>query len=429
MKKDIQAIRGMQDILPDECERWSNLEKTLAEIARQYCYREIRFPIVEFVELFSRSIGENTDIIEKEMYLFNDRNGDKLALRPEGTASCVRVGIEHGLLHNQIQRLFYYGPMFRHERPQRGRYRQFHQFGVEAYGLTGPAIDLELMLIARRFWQELGIEDLVTLQINTLGSLESRQRYRQCLIDYLQQNYSLLDDDSRRRLQTNPLRVLDSKNPLLQELLWGAPKLFDHLDDSSRRHFNELLTMLDHMKISYVINHGLVRGLDYYNLTVFEWVVASQDTLAQNAICAGGHYDSLVATLGGKSTPAVGFAIGIERLLALISERQSPASANMVYLIAFGDQAMVHSMRIAEHLRRQGGRRQSGKMIMVDCGGGGLKSQLKRADRSGAQIALILGSAELARGEVVVKYLRDQRPQQSIRIDDIMDFLQNQEFC
>jgi histidyl-tRNA synthetase len=348
------------------------------------------------------------------MYLFDDRNGDKLALRPEGTASCVRVSIEHGLLYNQIQRLFYCGPMFRHERPQKGRYRQFHQFGVEAYGLSGPVIDLELMLIAKRFWQELGIEDLVTLQINTLGSLESRQRYRQCLVDYLQQHYNLLDGDSQRRLQTNPLRVLDSKNLLMQELLQGAPKLFDYLDEASRKHFDELLAMLDHMKVSYVINHGLVRGLDYYNLTVFEWVMISQDTLAQNTLCAGGRYDSLVATLGGKPTPAVGFAIGMERLLSLVSERLSPAEANMIYLITLGDQAMVHSIRIAEQLRRQGG-----KMVLVDCGGE-LKAQLKRADKSGAQIALILGDAELAREEITVKYLRDQRPQQSVKMKEIL---------
>ncbi|MDR1057303.1 MAG: histidine--tRNA ligase [Coxiellaceae bacterium] len=407
----------MNDILPDTSSYWASLEVLLRRVVIQYGYREIRFPIVEFTELFSRTIGEATDIVEKEMYTFADRNGDSLTLRPEGTAGCIRAGIEHGLFYNKVQRLFYYGPMFRHERPQKGRYRQFHQFGVEAYGLAGPDIDVEIMLLAMRFWQELNIDRNVVLQINTLGNSEVRAKYRQHLVEYFNQHLDILDEDNRRRLLANPFRILDSKNPMMQDLIQKAPKILDDLDQSSRDHFEKLCKMLDQLKLAYVINPCLVRGLDYYCLTVFEWV-ATDDKWAQNAICAGGHYDGLVAAMGGKSTPAIGFALGLERLLALVANNLLLPVMDIIYLVILSEQAMITGMSLAENIRKS-----TKAKIIVNCGGGDLSVQLKRADKSGAKIALILGVTELANDEVLIKYLREDKPQQKVKIDKIKDFL------
>ena len=413
--KNIQAIRGMHDVLPDEIGYWKALERILFTIAEQYGYQEIRFPLIEFTELFSRSIGEGTDVVEKEMYTFVDRSSDSLTLRPEGTASCIRAGIEHGMLHNQIQRFFYYGPMFRHERPQKGRYRQFHQFGVEAYGMAGPAIDLEMILMAMRFWQDLGIEHKVILQINTLGDCDSRLEYRQHLVDYFYRNYGLLDGDGIRRLNSNPLRLLDSKNPRLKDVIDGAPKILDYLNSDSREHFDQLVSMLKQLEIPHVINPHLVRGLDYYNSTVFEWVVLDQKELSQNSICAGGHYDSLVANLGGRETSAIGFALGMERLLALVGEELSSPSCNLIYLVTLGKRAIVSGMQFVQDLRCK-----LGKKILVDCQGGDLKSQLRRANKSGAEIVLILGDNELDRGEIIVKYIKGAWEQRVVKLDELI---------
>jgi len=383
----------------------------------QYGYREIRFPILEFTKLFARTIGENTDIVEKEMYTFLDRNGDSLTLRPEGTAGCIRAGIEHGLFYNKIQRLFYYGPMFRYDRPQKGRYRQFHQFGVEAYGLVGPDIDVEIMLLAMRFWQELKIDRHVILQINTLGNAAVRAKYRGHLAEYFNRYLDVLDEDSKRRLLSNPLRILDSKNPEMGDLIKNAPKILDDLDRESREHFEKLCRMLDQAKLPYVINPCLVRGLDYYCLTVFEWI-AAENKHAQNAICAGGHYDSLVAEMGGKSTPAIGFSLGLERLLSLAIDNLALPFFDIIYFIALGEQAIHTSMLLAENIRKN-----SSANVIVNCGGGDLSTQLKRADKSGATLALILGEEELANKEVLIKYLREKKPQQRIKIENIEIFL------
>lgn len=416
--KNIQAVRGMNDILPDASSYWTVLETLLRRIAAQYGYHEIRFPIVEFTELFARTIGESTDIVEKEMYTFLDRNGDSLTLRPEGTAGCIRAGIEHGLFYNKIQRLFYCGPMFRHERPQKGRYRQFHQFGVEAYGLAGPDIDVEMMLLAMRFWQELKIDDRVILQINSLGNTDVRAKYRKHLVEYFNQHLDILDDDSKRRLTLNPLRILDSKNPKLQDLIKNAPKILDYLDDGSRDHFTALCKMLDQVKLPYVVNPHLIRGLDYYCLTVFEWFMAEDKSAAQNAICAGGHYDGLVATMGGKSTPAIGFAIGLERLLTLVANNLTPQPLDTIYFITLGKEAATVGISLAENIRKT-----SYANVIVNCGGGDLKTQLKRADKSGATLALIIGDEELANKEVLIKYLREDKPQQKVKLEDIYNFV------
>lgn len=413
--KNIQAIRGMHDILPDVSKSWSIVEELLSRIASQYGYREIRFPLLELTELFTRAIGEATDIVEKEMYTFFDRNGDSLTLRPEGTASCIRAGIEHGLLYNQIQRLFYYGPMFRHERPQKGRYRQFHQFGVEAYGLAGPDIDVEMMLLAMRFWQELKIEHQVELQINTLGQLRSRTDYRKDLVRYFSDNHQILDEDSQRRLTTNPLRILDSKNPGLTDLIKNAPMIFDYLTNEDQEHFTKLCGMLDQVKIPYSINPGLVRGLDYYGLTVFEWV--TKNSGAQNAICAGGHYDGLVGQMSGRPTPAIGFAIGLERLLVLVADGLANSALPTIYLVILGNELSSVGMVIAEKIRKN-----SKVDVIVNCGGGSLSAQLKRADKSSAVVALILGEAEFARGEVLIKYLREDKPQLAVKIENIGNY-------
>ncbi len=401
----------MNDCLPEVSGIWQQVESTLRTVVASYGYQEIRTPVVESTDLFKRSIGEVTDIVEKEMYTFEDRNGDSLTLRPEGTASCVRAGNEHGLLYNQQQRLWYMGPMFRHERPQKGRYRQFHQFGVEAYGLDGPDIDLEVILLSARLWKAFGIADHVKLQINSLGSNEARQAYREALIEFLTARADQLDEDSRRRMETNPLRVLDSKNPEVQAALEGAPSLIDHLDSESEQHFSQLCERLSQAGIEYEINPRLVRGLDYYNRTVFEWVTNSLGS--QGTVCAGGRYDGLVEQLGGKSTPAVGFAMGMERLVLLLTtlkaEVQDTSSAD-IFVTALGEDAAAYAVTVAEQVRDT----VPGARVMMHCGGGNLKKQLKRADKTGARVALLLGSDEAQNQQVTIKPLRDGQEQSTI---------------
>ncbi len=414
--KRITAIRGFNDVLPAETPLWRHLESVMAEVLDAYGYQQIRLPIVESTELFSRSIGAATDIVEKEMYTFVDRNEDSLSLRPEGTAGCVRAGEEHGLFHNQTQRLWYAGPMFRHERPQKGRYRQFHQIGVEAFGMAGPDIDAELILLTARLWRRLGLGDVVALQINSLGSVESRQKYRTDLVAWLRARADQLDEDSRRRLESNPLRILDSKDEKTQRLLDAAPTLADYLDDESREHFARLCALLDAAGVPYRRNHRLVRGLDYYGKTVFEWVTAALG--AQGTVCAGGRYDGLVEQLGGRSTPAVGFAVGVERLVLLLAqtaEPASPATTTDVYLVAVGDAATDRALLLAEELRDA----LPGLRLQTHCGGGGFKSQMKKADRSGALVALVLGEDELAGGNVGLKMLREDVAQETVSMQQI----------
>lgn len=422
--KTIQAIRGMNDILPDAIPYWHHIEATFRRIMAAYGYQEIRFPIVENTDLFKRSIGEVTDIVEKEMYTFDDRNGDSLTLRPEGTAVCVRAATEHGLLYNQTQRLWYMGPMFRHERPQRGRYRQFHQIGVEAFGMDGPDIDVELILLSARLLRELGLLEHVTLQLNSLGTSESRQIYRDALKDHLQLHHESLDEDSQRRLLTNPLRVLDSKNPALAQIIADAPKLSDYLDNDSRHHFDQLCGSLNHAGVRYEVNPCLVRGLDYYGKTVFEWVT---DRLgAQGTVCAGGRYDGLVAHLGGRATPAVGFAAGIERLVELVREVAGERLPEVphVYLALMGEEASREGLRIAEQLRDH----VSGLRVLTHCGGGGLKAQMKRADKSGAHYALLVGDDEIQSGLLTLKSLREASDQQQLTLDACITRLSQQSF-
>jgi len=419
MAKHIKSIRGMHDVLPDETHRWQAFEAIIRQLMAAYGYREIRMPLVESTDLFCRSIGEVTDIVEKEMYTFEDRNGDMLTLRPEGTASCVRAGIQHGLLHNQVQRLWYSGPMFRHERPQKGRYRQFHQFGVEAFGIATPDIDAELIIIGARLWKELDLKN-IRLELNTLGSSEARARYKQILVEYLRQHYELLDEDSRRRLESNPLRILDSKNPAMQEMLGQAPDLFDHLDEESLAQFDKLRSLLDAVGIDYRINPRLVRGLDYYCKTVFEWV--TDELGAQGTICAGGRYDGLVEQLGGKATPAAGFALGMERILALLEAQQEQSSETIdAYMVILGERCELKGLQLAEQMREQ---LPQLKMI-CHCGGGSMKSQMKKADKSGAQVALILAEDELNAERFTVKYLRQKKEQVSVSFVEISDFLEN----
>ena len=417
MAKSIQSIRGMHDVLPDDSYRWQAFETVIRQLMATYGYREIRMPLVESNDLFCRSIGEVTDIVEKEMYTFEDRNGDRLTLRPEGTASCVRAGIQHGLLHNQVQRLWYSGPMFRHERPQKGRYRQFHQFGAEVYGIDTPDIDAELILISARLWQQLGLKG-VRLELNTLGSNEARAEYKQVLVDYLNQHRELLDEDSLRRLATNPLRVLDSKNPAMKQMLDRAPALTDHLDDESRQQFDKLKASLDEVGISYTINPRLVRGLDYYCKTVFEWV--TDELGAQGTICAGGRYDGLVEQLGGKPTPAIGFALGMERILALLeSQQQQPLQTVDIYMILIGAASEIKGLQISENIRDA----LPGVKMITHCGGGSVKSQMKKADKSGAGIALIIAEDELENEQVTVKYLRENKEQVTVSVDELAAFI------
>ncbi len=418
MSKQIQAIRGMNDCLPEMTGLWQWAEQILRDTVASFGYQEIRMPIVESTDLFKRSIGEVTDIVEKEMYTFADRNGDSLTLRPEGTASCVRAGNQHGLLYNQQQRLWYLGPMFRHERPQKGRYRQFHQFGVETYGISAAEIDAEVIGLSADLWRAFGISEHVTLELNTLGSNEARENYKRALVDYLLQFESALDDDSKRRLHTNPLRILDSKNPDVQGILDGAPCLHDCLDSESKVHFDRLTKLLDAQGISYRINPRLVRGLDYYNQTVFEWVTESLG--AQGTVCAGGRYDGLVEQLGGKSTPAVGFALGMERLVLLLESlgaKNQVSSPVDVYVMPMNSNALAKSMSVASELRRA----VDGLKVQLHCGGGNFKKQMKRADKSGAIIGLIIGETEMSQDSVSVKYLRDQsKEQQTLTLDELI---------
>lgn len=405
MSKTIKSLRGMHDVLPGQTPGWSRLESTLRQTACQYGYQEIRTPIVEQTALFARGIGEVTDIVEKEMYSFDDRNGDSLTLRPEGTASCVRACLEHGLIHNQQRKLWYIGPMFRHERPQKGRYRQFHQFGVEAFGIQGAELDVELMLMAARLWQQLGITD-VQLQINTLGSAEARAAHRVELIEYLKRHADDLDEEASARLESNPLRILDSKNPAVQAVVAHAPALEGHLDEADRAHFAEVQQLLTAAGVPFVVNPRLVRGLDYYNRTVFEWV--TQSLGAQGTICAGGRYDGLVAQLGGKPTPAAGFAMGLERLVELIGQEDDQSTAD-VYVLWPEPAAKWAALSAAEALRHA----LPDLRIQCTLDGGALKNQLKRADRSGARFAVIIEDMN-ATETWRIKSLRQDAPLQPV---------------
>jgi len=418
----IQSIRGMNDILPEQTPLWQYIERTAAQLLAAYGYQEIRFPILEQTELFKRSIGEVTDIVEKEMYTFEDRNGDSLTLRPEGTASCVRACEQNGLLFNQTQRLWYAGPMFRHERPQKGRLRQFHQIGVEAFGMSGPDIDAELIFLTARLWRKLGVDAHVTLELNSIGSAGARAEYKSALVVYLQQFADRLDADSQRRLLTNPLRILDSKDAATRELLVDAPVLSDYLDDESKQHFAALRELLDRVGLRYTINPALVRGLDYYGKTVFEWTT---DKLgAQGTVCAGGRYDGLVEQLGGKAMPAVGFGMGIERLVLLLEACDcipaDIAALPQVYIVAAGAGAEARAQVLAETLRNS----LPDLALITHCGGGSFKSQFKRADKSGAQMALILGDQEVEAGTINIKWLRnEQREQQTMAQTQLPEFL------
>ena len=407
MQNKIQAVRGMNDILPDQSHLWEWFEATVHDWLRAYGYRNIRMPILERTDLFVRSIGEVTDIVEKEMYTFVDQlNGESLTLRPEGTASCVRAVIEHNLLYGGAQRLYYAGPMFRHERPQKGRYRQFHQVGVEALGYAGPDIDAEHIVMCARLWRTLGLGE-VKLDLNTLGSSEARSRYRSRLIEYLEQHVASLDEDARRRMHSNPLRVLDSKNPALQELIANAPRMTQDMDEASLSHFEGVQRLLREADVVFELNPRLVRGLDYYNLTVFEWSGANAGS--QGAVCAGGRYDGLLEQIGGKSAPACGFAIGIERVLALVQEAQNAAAAPGpdIYLVQQGEVAGSFAFRAAEQLRDHG------LTVYLDCSHASFKSQMKKADSSGAPYAIIVGDDEARAQQLSVKPLRKQAEQSS----------------
>jgi histidyl-tRNA synthetase len=401
MDRKLQAVRGMNDLLADELPWWQRVEAAARELFADYGYREMRVPLVERAELFSRSIGEHTDIVEKEMYSFDDRGGDRLSLRPEATAGVVRAAIEHGLLHNQRQRLWTAGAMFRHERPQQGRYRQFHQIDCEALGYPGPDIDAEVVQISARLWRKLGLQG-VRLSVNSLGTPESRRRYRALLTDYLAARRDALDRDSLRRLEANPLRILDSKNPAMRDVVEGAPRLLDHLDDESRRHFDRFLELLEACGIEAEVDPRLVRGLDYYTRTVFEWRTSALG--AQDAVCSGGRYDGLVEQLGGEPTPAVGWALGIERLIALMRSAGIAADPTQpaVYLVMAGERAEAQGLALAERLRDA----LPGRGVVANMEGGSFKAQLKRADRSGAAVALIVGDDEAERGVATVKWLR-----------------------
>lgn len=414
----------MNDLLPEQSVQWQYLEKAVRDCVASYGYQEIRFPIVESTDLFKRSIGEVTDIVEKEMYTFDDRNGDSVTLRPEGTASCVRACEQHGLLYNQTQRLWYAGPMFRYERPQKGRLRQFHQIGVEAYGMAGPDIDAELLLLTASLWRQLGVIDALTLEINSLGTNEARETYKAALVDYLNERKDQLDEDSQRRLDSNPLRILDSKNQHTQALLDEAPQLLDYLDDESRSHFEQVQRLLSEAGVEFRVNPRLVRGLDYYSKTVFEWVT---DKLgAQGTVCAGGRYDGLIEQLGGKPNSAVGFAMGVERLVLLLEALDSfpdslPAAADIYIVAASNDveKAQCAAANLAESVRAE----LSGYRVVNHCGGGSFKSQLKKADRSGASIALILGDQELEQNQVLIKPLRGQSEQQTVAHGELLPTL------
>ncbi|MDF4433902.1 histidine--tRNA ligase [Vibrio parahaemolyticus] len=401
MAKTIQAIRGMNDCLPTQSPLWQKLENTVKNVISAYGYNEVRMPIVEETNLFSRAVGEETDVVSKEMYTFDDRNGDSLTLRPEGTAGCVRSCIQNSLINRDEQRLWYMGPMFRHERPQKGRYRQFHQCGVEVFGLNGPDVDAELIMMTARLWRELGIDKHVRLELNSIGSQEDRTDYRTALVAFLEQHIDVLDEDCKRRMHTNPLRVLDTKNPDIQAILGDAPRLSEYLGEESKAHFAGLCELLDAAGIEYTVNERLVRGLDYYNRTVFEWITESLG--AQGTVCGGGRYDGLVEQLGGKPTPAVGFAMGLERLVLMLEtlELTDVRRSVDVYVVTAGEGTMMAGMKLAEQLREA----ISGVRVMNHFGGGNFKKQFKRADKVGAVVALVLGENEVADNTVVLKDL------------------------
>tara|TARA_R110000868_G_scaffold235421_3_gene489373 strand:- start:6124 stop:7416 length:1293 start_codon:yes stop_codon:yes gene_type:complete len=424
-KKDIiNSVRGMNDVLPDESILWQYLENILLNLTKQYSYQEVRFPIVESTDLFKRSVGEATDIVEKEMYTFEDRNGDSLTLRPEGTAPCVRLGVQHSLFYQGSCRLWYLGPMFRHERPQAGRYRQFYQFGMEAIGFDDPLIEVELLAFCKKLWQKLDLEN-ISLEINSLGSNETRAKYQDELVKYLNQNKDKLDEDCLRRLKTNPLRILDSKNKDVKSLLEQAPTILDYLDKDSENYFKQVCELLDNLKIDYNINPKLVRGLDYYTNIVFEWT--TDELGSQGTICAGGRYDNLVEDLGGNATPSVGFSIGMERLLLLLQKQvennqlseklESPAD---IYIIHTGEQAKIKSLELAEIIRDIN----SSIKVRLHIGAGSFKSQFKKADKSCASIAFILGDDEVMNNKISIKFLREKADQQVIDISNLDTFLE-----
>ncbi len=423
MSKNIQSIRGMHDFAPEQAAAMRMLESNLLSVLKSYAYQEIRMPIVEKLELFKRSIGEVTDIVEKEMYAFEDgKDGAWLGLRPEGTASAVRAGIQNGWLHNQQQRYWYLGPFFRRERPQKGRYRQFHQLGVETFGMQGPDIDLELILLTRSMWQavQLPAENL-QLQINTLGDAEARAKHRDQLIVYLSDHQDALDAEARNRLHANPLRVLDSKNPKIQAIVGAAPKLLDYLGEEAKEHFGSMQHSLNQMGVEYIVNPTLVRGLDYYNRTVFEWV--STELGAQGTICAGGRYDGLVEQMGGKATCAAGFAVGLERLLSLVAKQMTDSVQEVdAYFVSLGDEASHYGFQLLAKIRQQ----LPDCAIQMNCGGGSIKAQMKRADRSGARLALIVGEDEVNNQQIAVKYLQTREPQQVLSEDELLKLLKTQ---
>ncbi len=422
MAKNIQAIRGMNDCSPTESPLWQWIEGQVRQILSSYGYSEVRMPIVESTPLFARAIGEVTDVVSKEMYTFWD-NDEQLTLRPEGTAGCVRAAIEHGWIYNNEQRLWYMGPMFRHERPQKGRYRQFHQAGVEVFGIATPEIDAELIILTARLWKALGIDQHVSLQLNSIGSLEARANYRSALVAFLENHQDLMSEEEKERLVKNPLRILDTKNQALQDVLDGAPKLLDYLDDESREHFAQLCGLLDAVGIQYEINPKLVRGLDYYNKTVFEWVTSALG--AQGTVCGGGRYDGLVEQLGGHATSGVGFAMGLERLVLLVQEvnKSIPVkSAVDIYVVYQGEGTTLAAFQLAEKLRSE----LPHLSTMLHCSGGNFKKQFKRADKSGATLALVLGESEVQNNQVVVKHLLGEAEQQTIDVANLIEHVKAQ---
>ena len=422
MAKNIQAIRGMNDCSPTESPLWQWIEGQVRQILSSYGYSEVRMPIVESTPLFARAIGEVTDVVSKEMYTFWD-NDEQLTLRPEGTAGCVRAAIEHGWIYNNEQRLWYMGPMFRHERPQKGRYRQFHQAGVEVFGIATPEIDAELIILTARLWKALGIDQHVSLQLNSIGSLEARANYRSALVAFLENHQDLMSEEEKERLVKNPLRILDTKNQALQDVLDGAPKLLDYLDDKSREHFAQLCGLLDAVGIQYEINPKLVRGLDYYNKTVFEWVTSALG--AQGTVCGGGRYDGLVEQLGGHATSGVGFAMGLERLVLLVQEvnKSIPVkSAVDIYVVYQGEGTTLAAFQLAEKLRSE----LPHLSTMLHCSGGNFKKQFRRADKSGATLALVLGESEVQNNQVVVKHLLGEAEQQTIDVDNLIEYVKAQ---
>jgi histidine--tRNA ligase len=420
--KNIQAIRGMNDCSPTESPLWQWIEGQVRQVLSSYGYSEVRMPIVESTPLFARAIGEVTDVVSKEMYTFWD-NDEQLTLRPEGTAGCVRAAIEHGWIYNNEQRLWYMGPMFRHERPQKGRYRQFHQAGVEVFGIATPEIDAELIILTARLWKALGIDQHVSLQLNSIGSLEARANYRSALVAFLENHQDLMSEEEKERLVKNPLRILDTKNQALQDVLDGAPKLLDYLDDESREHFAQLCGLLDAVGIQYEINPKLVRGLDYYNKTVFEWVTSALG--AQGTVCGGGRYDGLVEQLGGHATSGVGFAMGLERLVLLVQEvnKSIPVkSAVDIYVVYQGEGTTLAAFQLAEKLRSE----LPHLSTMLHCSGGNFKKQFRRADKSGATLALVLGESEVQNNQVVVKHLLGEAEQQTIDVDNLIEHIKAQ---